>query len=158
MPDREIGLPSTAMRTRPARVVRRLTRAATAYGDTFGWATAIVRDGLVLLLTGDRVGVAVPAERARRVAAELRRRESPGPVLALPGAEPHWVFLADLNGTIPVQDQAPAGVTFVASPRVLALPPTATLDGPVRWAIPPDPCRRWLPTFAAVLCAIRAAE
>jgi hypothetical protein len=136
-------------------VIRNLTRAATAYGNTFGWTTAIVRDGLVLLLTGDRVGIAMPAAQAHDVAAELRRRDSRGPTLALPGREPHWVFLADLNGAIPLQDKAPAGVTFVSSPRVLALPPTSMMDGPVRWAVPPDPCRRWLPTFDAVLCAIR---
>jgi hypothetical protein len=136
-------------------VIRDLTRAATAYGNTFGWTTAIVRDGLVLLLTGDKVGVAMPAAQAHDVAAELRRRDSRGPTLALPGREPHWVFLADLNGAIPLQDKAPAGVTFVCSPRVLALPPTSLMDGPVRWAVPPDPCRRWLPTFDAVLCAIR---
>jgi hypothetical protein len=140
------------MHGRTVRVVRRLSRAAAVYGDGFGWATAIVPEGLVLLLTGGRAGVALPAERARPVVRELHCRDAAGPVLALPGAQPHWVFLAG-------QDRGPCappqGVVLIHSPHVLALPPTSTVDGRVRWVVAPDPRRDRLPAVDTVLGAIR---
>lgn len=96
---------------------------------------------------------------ASAVQASLRLRMLDGPVIALPGKQLRWMLLATpASPARPVQPQPVPGVDLhVITDGPIALPPTATPHGPLRWVVPPSLPRPWLPPLAAVIDAVRAA-
>ncbi|OZM71583.1 hypothetical protein CFN78_18810 [Amycolatopsis antarctica] len=133
---------------------RDIHRALAGYRAGFGWRPRIRAGALELPLGGGLAALTVPAGWAGEVAHRLRMHDCSGPVLAAAGTPRRWAFLAALDDLAP--EHVPYGVRVLAAPQSLVLPPTMTGDGPVRWVVPPDPGRRALPSFAAVLHAIRA--
>lgn len=124
------------------------------YREEFGWIVAEV-DGRALLALGrSMVAVAVPAAIAPHVAAELKRQDANGPVIAVTGRASSWVFLADPNGSLTIRDELPKGVMVLDCPSRIPIPVGSSPPHQVRWIVSPDPYRRWLPTLAAVMCAV----
>lgn len=100
------------------------------------------------------VAVAVPAHLAPHVASELKRRDADGPAMAVSDFLPRWLYLAEHEGIVVDSDTLPAGVMVFDCPSTIQLPAVDTHVDQLRWVVPPDPQRRWLPTLAAVLCAV----
>jgi len=115
------------------------------------------RDGRTTLALGEGiVAVAMPHALAREVVADLARSDALGPVLVMKVEQQQcWVFLADPNGVVASADLLPSGVVVLGCPARVPLPASDTISHDVSWAVPPDSCRRWLPTLAAILCAAR---
>lgn len=125
------------------------------YRALFGW-TIDPDDGWALLRLGNgMIGVVVPASTGPMVAAVLRRDDAECPVLAVTRESPSWLFLVDADGYVPTGDELPDGVSLLGYATRVPIPAADARFGQARWAIPPDQHRRWLPTLAAVMCAIR---
>ncbi|MEU5692135.1 hypothetical protein [Actinosynnema sp. NPDC020468] len=115
-----------------------------------GWPLVLSGGNVYLPVGRGVIGVAMAAVFASRV------EVGGGPVLAYPGRVETWVVLVDQPevGNLRV----PPNAVLVDRPGYLALPPSHTPGGPVRWVCPPRTDRRVLPSFASVYEAIwRAA-
>lgn len=122
-----------------------------------GWQVTVTEQGVFLPLGPATTALAMPARIGSRVLADLKSRMLAGPVTVIPGPREHWIFLAELVALLPTHLKAPAEVQFVRSPHRIALPPTMTRYGSLRWANPPSHSRHWFPPFTAVLALARTA-
>lgn len=127
---------------------------ASRYEELLGWTVNPSGGRALLALGRSLVAVLVPGQIAPEVADHLRELDADGPVLAVVGEDPHWVFLADPNGAVVSRDELPAGVVVLDCPSRISIPAVGMSVGGSRWVVPPNPHRRWLPTLAAVLCAV----
>ncbi|WP_229686653.1 hypothetical protein [Longimycelium tulufanense] len=134
---------------------RGLADVAASYARLMGWPVVVSDNGILLPLSPASTALTMPEHLGQGVLAGLKARMLAGPVLALPGPQPRWVFLAELVALLPTQLTSPFEVQFVRAPHQVLLPPTQTTHGPVRWANPPTPSRRWFPPFTAVLAIAR---
>jgi hypothetical protein len=123
-----------------------------------GWQVTVTEQGVFLPLGPATTALAMPARIASRVLADLKARMLAGPVTVIPGPREHWIFLAELVALMPTHLKAPPEVRFVRSPNRIALPPTRTRYGSLRWANPPSHDRHWYPPFTAVLALARTAS
>lgn len=128
---------------------------ATRYRELLGGNVEEYRGRLFLSMGYGLVGVALSPFLARAVVKRLARTDTCGPVIELTNGWHCWVILADPNGLVMAQDDAPPGVEILGCPRRVPLPSTSV--GPVRWVVPPTAQHRWLPTLASVASAVRAA-
>ncbi len=129
------------------------------YRDLLHWPITTLGDRFVVH-AGDVVCAAdLPLGLGGEVQASLRLRMLDGPVIAVPGKQLRWVLLAaPTSPATPVQPQPVPGVDLhVVTHGPIALPPTATPYGPLRWVVPPSLPRPWLPPLTAVIGAVRAA-
>ncbi|WNV84230.1 hypothetical protein [Umezawaea sp. Da 62-37] len=122
-----------------------------------GWRVSVTEQGVFLLLGPSTTALVMPARIGSRVLADLKARMLAGPVTVIPGPREHWIFLAELVALLPTHLKAPPEVQFVRSPQRIALPPTMTRYGSLRWANPPSHSRHWFPPFTAVLALARSA-
>ncbi len=157
---KDMSLGSIGVGTRPAAPVSatkdRREFGLTVYRDVLGWPVGQDAEGLVLRLGYGVGAVELPAGRGGEVIAVLRGRDMLGPVLALPGRRVRWVFLTAPDDPGAAASSAPmAGVRLRTSgPDAVALPPTVTAYGPVRWLVaPPAAGVARLPRLRAVLAA-----
>lgn len=127
---------------------------APRYEELLGWTVDPSGGRALLALGRSLVAVCVPPAIGPGVADHLRELGAEGPVLAVAGEVPHWVFLADPNGAVVSGDELPAGVVVLDCPSRISIPAVGLSVGGSRWVVPPNPHRRWLPTLAAVLCAV----
>ncbi|MBW4720952.1 hypothetical protein [Saccharothrix obliqua] len=123
-----------------------------------GWKVSVTEQGVFLPLGPATTALAMPARIGSRVLADLKARMLAGPVTVIPGPREHWIFLAELVALLPTHLKAPPEVQFVRSPQRIALPPTMTRYGSLRWANPPSHSRHWFPPFTAVLALARTAS
>ncbi|SHE98778.1 hypothetical protein [Streptoalloteichus hindustanus] len=134
---------------------RSMPEIAASYARLMGWPVVVTDNGILLPLSSAHTALTMPEHRGVDVLAGLRARMLAGPVLAVPGPQPRWVFLAELVALLPTQLTTPAEVRFVRAPHQVPLPPSPTPHGPVTWANPPTASRRWFPPFTAVLAVAR---
>lgn len=135
-------------------VMRPRAWTSACYRDMFGWATEEHHGRTLLALGRSMVAVVIRASIAPRIASELKVQDADGPVLVVMGDIPRWVFLADPNGFVTNGDELPDGVVVLDCPSRIPVPAVDTSPDRLRWVVPPDPSRRWLPTLAAVLSVI----
>ena len=129
------------------------------YRDLLHWPITTA-DRHFVVHAGDVVCAAdLPLGLAAGVQASLRLRMLEGPVIAVPGKQLRWVLLATpASPATPVPPRPIPGLDLhVVTDGPIALPPTATPHGPLRWVVPPSLPRPWLPPLAAVIDAARAA-
>lgn len=122
-----------------------LRHAAFEYRLELGWSTTVHGDQLVLVLDEDLLALLMPATLAVELVAALRAQRLSCPVVSLPDpAQPRGIMLLEPD---PRQPQAPlpACVTVLGAGQHIALPPTITPLGPVRWLTPLDPSCPRLP-------------
>lgn len=125
------------------------------YRTLFGWEVEL-RDGRILLtLENGLVALLVPASVAMDLTRSLKRLDIHGPVFAVDGPRPHWLFLADSNEYVIATDDLPGGVEVLGFGERIPLPCVEAFSAGVRWIVAPDPRQRWLPTLAAVLLGMR---
>lgn len=127
------------------------------YRELLHWPITTA-DGHFVVQAGDVVCAAdLPLGLAGEVHAALRLRMLEGPVIAVPGKQLRWVLLA-APANPPVQPQPVPGVDLhVITDGPIALPPSATPHGPLRWVLPPSLPRPWLPPLATVINTVCAA-
>lgn len=129
---------------------------AARYRELLGGNVEEVDGRLLLSMGHGMLGVALSPFLARAVVKHLAGTEVCGPVIEMTSTRHCWVILADPNGLVLAQADAPAGVEVLGCPRRIPLPTTSV--GPVRWVVPPSARHRWLPTLASVLLAVRAVS
>lgn len=111
--------------------------------------------GAWLRLDHGMVGGVVPACASPVLASVLSCDDSDAPALVVMDESPSWTFLADAYGFVLPDDELPDDVTMVRYSARVPIPAADACPVQARWAVLPDLHRRWLPTLAAVLCAIR---
>jgi len=128
------------------------------YQDLLGWPITTSPDGATLR-AGDRACAAdLPIGLAGEVQAILRLRMLDGPVVVVPGRQHRWMLLATPSDENPVPPRPVPGVDLrVITEGPIALPPSSTAHGPLRWVVPPSLSRPWLPPLSAVIAAVGAA-
>jgi hypothetical protein len=126
------------------------------YRRVFGWAIEHGDRRVLLALDGGMVALAVPRSLGVNAVKQLERLDSCGPVLAVGSPRPHWIFLADANGYVAAQEDLPAGVEVLDCGQRIPVPCQDTRSVGLRWVVAPDSRRRWLPTLATVVLAIRS--
>jgi len=131
-----------------------IRRAADDYRDRLAWPVRVIGTSLVLPLANGLAAVTVPPSMAHRTLRNVERFGGSGPVTVEPGDPGRVIFLVDANDLVVPQAELPPGVRFLCAPRVVALPPTDLLSGPVDWVRAPSARNRWLPSAAAVLAAL----
>lgn len=124
------------------------------YRDTLGWSTMLRPCSVELALDGSIGAVAMRAGIGGQVASILCTSETCGPVIAVPGAPPSWVFLVVVE---PGERDAPvpAYTRLLAQDQSLPLPPSWTPGGQIRWVIRPKLVSGRLPSLSTVFNAIR---
>lgn len=140
------------MRARESDAEQPLT--AAQYASSLAWQVEVRGDLLVLPLPAGWVGVHALAEVGAAACGHPLLHDACGPVLALPGTDRRWVFLAEADDAVLARPYLPTGVGVFRSPHALPLPPSVIDAGMVRWALPPVPTRRWLPGASAVVAAL----
>lgn len=128
--------------------------ALTDYGRLMGWVVHRNENGLVLPLPAGWVAVHAPAGVGAAAYRHPLLRDACGPVLVLPESTRRSVFLAEVDDGVLAGESLPPGVGLFRSPHPLLLPPSTTEFGRVRWAVAPEPTRRWLPTATTVISAL----
>ncbi|MGH8571611.1 MAG: hypothetical protein ACREX8_03415, partial [Gammaproteobacteria bacterium] len=123
----------------------------------WGWPVRGNADQVLLDLGGEYTAVMLPAGLARAVTAILAGRDRRAPVLVNSGAPHEHTLVAGEPYGVPLP--WPGGVRLVTG--ALALPPSTTPFGPLRWEqLPPDPnlagCRE-IDIFGAVHTTLHAA-
>jgi hypothetical protein len=130
---------------------------AASYHAVFGWDIDY-RDNVVLLVLGQGlVALVAPVPVGTEALARLRHFGADGPVFAVDGLRPHWVFLAEADEYILPAARLPAGVEILGCGQALPIP-SAEVSSGRRWIVAPDDRRRWLPTLSAVLLGIRGSR
>ncbi|MEU3445769.1 bifunctional DNA primase/polymerase [Streptomyces thermolilacinus] len=139
--------------------------AATTDARMVRWWWTNRPDAPVLLATGGRApcAVSLPAAAAARALAVLDRRGLRlGPVVATPT---RWSLLVApyslerLGELLYVKDCVPSSLRFHGEGGYLALPPSETGTGGVRWERPPTPgVTPWLPDVETVVDALVEAS
>lgn len=133
-----------------------IERALHDYRTALGWQVRRVDSEILLTVGQGMVGVRLPVSRAKPVVARLRRWDTLGPVINLPGDDPTWVVLADPDADDTAVTQGIAlGVHFLFAGQEIPLPPSSTPHGRPHWIEPPNVALRWLPSCGAVLTALR---
>lgn len=118
-----------------------LRHAAFEYRLELGWRTTVHGDQLVLLLDEDIIGLLMPTALAVDLVAVLRARRLSCPVVSLPDpADPRSILLLEPSPRQPAPP-LPVCVDVLPGGQHIALPPTMTPRGPVRWLTPHDPSR-----------------
>ncbi len=125
---------------------------------SLGWHVEYCDGDMWLVCGRGLVGVAVPERSAGGVTHALHDLGVEGPVIGVRGEARYWVFLADPNGLVISRRDLPAGVLVLGCPARIPLPASNAASNRARWMIPPHTHRRWLPTSAAVLCAISVCQ
>lgn len=125
--------------------------------QVWGWPVTVCGDQVLLTLGAEVTALVLPAGLAEAVTAILAGRDRRAPVLVNPGAPEDRLLLAGEPYGVPLP--WPARVRIVTG--TLALPPSATPFGPVRWQRRPTTadlagCRE-IDVFGAVHTTLRAA-
>ncbi|WP_419996435.1 bifunctional DNA primase/polymerase [Streptomyces boninensis] len=140
--------------------------AATTDARMVGWWWEQRPDAPVLLATGRGASaVSLPAVAGARALAALERAGvRTGPVVATPD---RWAVLvrpyslAELGEVLNAQDWVPGTLRFHGDGGYLALPPSRTGAGPVRWERTPggrgEVATPWLPDVTSVIGELTAA-
>lgn len=126
------------------------------YRRVFGWVVEQRDRRMQLALDGGMAALTVPQSIAVNAVQHLKRLDACGPVLAVETERPYWIFLAEANGYIASGADLPAEVELLDCGRHIPVPCRDTRSAGLRWVVAPDPRRRWLPTLATVLLAIRS--
>lgn len=122
-----------------------------------GWPVDLRGDQVVLSLAGRATALIVPVDLAEVITSILAARDRPVPTLVHPGAPGGVVLIAGepSSGSLPWP-----GPVQVAE-GALALPPSRTRHGPVRWYGPVPTHRlahcREIDVFAAIRTALAAS-
>jgi hypothetical protein len=112
--------------------------AAADYQLRLDWPCGALGHEVWLQLPAGMAALSVPVPLARRAYERLAR---PGPVVARPGEQSHWVFL--IQAASPAEDAVLDALTwrdaiYLPSRHLVDLPPTQTpLDGPLTWVNTP---------------------
>ncbi|MGQ0719277.1 MAG: hypothetical protein ACT4NP_18575 [Pseudonocardiales bacterium] len=138
------------------RDVMSLSPSVSSYRQ-WGWPVRGSADQVLLDLDGEYTAVVMPARLAQAVSAILTGRDRCAPVLVNPSAPLERTLVAGEPYGVPLP--WPGGVRLVTG--ALALPPSATPCGSLRWEqLPPDPslagCRE-IDIFSAVHTTLHAA-
>ncbi|RBM16186.1 hypothetical protein DI005_25380 [Prauserella sp. PE36] len=123
------------------------------YRSVLGWTVTWGGGRPLLDLGHGMVAVTAPRPLAVGLAERLHRLDATGPVFAVDGARPYWVFLADPNDEVNADLHLPRGVEILGCPQRIPVPVEVPRSPALRWIVPPDTRRRWLPTLAAVALA-----
>lgn len=126
------------------------------YRRVFGWAIEQGDRRVLLALEGGMVALVVPRSLAVDVVRHLERLDTCGPVLAVGTERPYWIFLADANGYLATHEDLPRGVEVLDCAQRIPVPCRDRHCVGLRWVVAPDSRRRWLPTLATVVLAIRS--
>ncbi len=128
---------------------------ARMYCRTFGWDVKESRGRLTMRTGSGMIAVGIAAVVAPVVANALRALDADAPALSY-RAQRRWVFLADCNDLVVADIDLPDWVYPLSLASELEIPASDGGADGIRWAVAPNPQRRWLPTLAVVLdCARR---
>ncbi|MGH4018207.1 MAG: hypothetical protein ACRDT0_02965 [Pseudonocardiaceae bacterium] len=129
------------------------------YRDLLGWPITRGAGGEFTLQTGDTVCAAdLPVGLAGEVQATLRLRMLDGPVVLVPGRQHRRMLLARPPDAGPAPPRPVPGIDLrVITEGPVALPPSGTPRGPLRWVVAPSLTRPWLPPLSDIVAAVRAA-
>ncbi|MBP2323456.1 hypothetical protein JOF56_003841 [Kibdelosporangium banguiense] len=135
---------------------------AMAYQHLYGWLTSVdVATGRLVLAVSESVNaVIMRVELGIETQSLLSVRMLAGPVIALPGDCPEWVFLTGPASSISAKTLTALsrlGVRLQKHGTFVPLPPSSLDGGMVRWASGPT-VGRDLPPWTAVLAATRSAS
>lgn len=125
------------------------------YRGQLGWDVGLDADGPRLRLGEGIVAVLAPCDQVAGIWAGYRRMDLPGPILLTLGKRSTLVLLADSNDLVLSQEELPPSVHLLRAPSSVPLPSSGDRDDRCRWLLPPHPSRRWLPSVAAVVCAVQ---
>jgi hypothetical protein len=133
---------------------------AKAYQQLYGWPTGVdVATGRLVLAVSDSVNaIVMRAELGIETQLLLSMQMLAGPVVALPGAYPDWVFLTGPASSISTRSLTALsrlGVRLKKPGAFIPLPPSRLDGGVVRWSSGPTVGRE-LPPWTAVVAAIRS--
>jgi hypothetical protein len=135
---------------------------AIAYQHLYGWPTGVdLATGHLVLAVSENVNaIIMRAELGIETQSLLSVQMLAGPVIALPGARPDWVFLTGPASSISAKTLTALsrlGVRLQKAGAFIPLPPSRLDGGMVRWASGPT-VGRDLPPWTAVLAATRSAS
>lgn len=129
------------------------------YRELLRWPVIANAGNNITLPVSDTVcSVDLPIGLASEVQATLRLRGLDGPVVLVPGRQHRWLLLATPSAKKPMPTRPVPGVDLrVTTEGMIALPPSSTPQGPLRWVVPPSLGRSKLPPLSAILAATRTA-
>ncbi|MFC0109354.1 bifunctional DNA primase/polymerase [Kibdelosporangium aridum] len=135
---------------------------AMAYQHLYGWPTGVdpATRRLVLAVSENVNAIVMRAELGVETQSLLSQQMLAGPVIALPGDCPDWIFLtgpATSISTRTLSALSHLGVRLQKLGTFIPLPPSRLDSGVVRWASGPT-VGRDLPPWTAVLAATRSAS
>jgi hypothetical protein len=128
------------------------------YRELLGWSITAGTDD-VTLPAGETVCSAdLPVGLASEVQATLQRRMLDGPVVLVPGRQHRWMLLATPLPKGPLPARVVPGIDLrLITEGPIALPPSTTPRGPLRWVVPPSLSCPRLPPLSAIIAATRRA-
>lgn len=135
---------------------------AMAYQHLYGWPTGVdLATGRLVLAVSESVdAIIMRVELGIETQSRLSQQMLAGPVIALPGDCPDWIFLtgpATSVSTRTLTALSRLGVRLQKPGAFIPLPPSRLDGGVVRWASGPT-VGRDLPPWTAVLAATRSAS
>jgi hypothetical protein len=123
------------------------------YLSEYGWQVDVIDGQLLLPLGGCLVGVVTSAARGGEISRWLGRHGLVHPVVPTQEPRQRWVFLATRDGVRPLP-ALPFFVTVWQTGHRIALPPSRTAHGELRWIVPPDRCTAGIPSLDRLLEAL----
>jgi hypothetical protein len=128
------------------------------YRELLGWSITIEIDDVTLRAGETVCSVDLPVGLANEVQVTLQRRMLDGPVVLVPGRQHRWMLLATPSPDGPAPPRALPGIDLrLITEGPIALPPSTTARGPLRWVVPPSLSRPRLPPLSAIIAATRRA-
>jgi hypothetical protein len=124
----------------------------------WGWPVRLVGTSLVLETTSGFCGVEMRRLEGEAVLRQLCKAGVEGPVVRSLRPDPWLVFLAEADTVVEADFFAQHGAKLVQGGSPIPLPPTATIDGRISWAVPPRQNHRWLPGLSAIVWALKPAR
>ncbi|MCE7002149.1 bifunctional DNA primase/polymerase [Kibdelosporangium philippinense] len=133
-----------------------------AYQHLYDWPTGVdpATKRLVLAVSENVNAIGMRAELGMETQSLLSQQMLAGPVIALPGDRPEWIFLtgpATSISTRTLTALSHLGIRLQKPGAFIPLPPSRVGSGVARWASGPTVGRE-LPPWTAVLAATRSAS
>jgi hypothetical protein len=133
-----------------------LASAAAGYRTMFGWPAKVVRNTVVVEMTGGVGGVAVARQYGPRLMAALAKIGCLGPVVTTATRGSDLVFLTDPTGFVVREPIAP-GARVLARSEMVPLPAGPVPPMNARWVVLPM-AGDWLPLLGTVIDVLAQAH